>query len=149
MKTNPTETKKAVRFFAVTMAILLACSIMIWGFQTAWGQVKISRIYINSQDGTSVSSLIYVPKNATDETPAPVAVIFHGRSNHAHSNDTWSMELARRGFVVLSPDLQGGGESDPDVDRGIQAITTAQYANGLSFVCPTRSTACAKFLDLS
>ena len=134
MKTNPTETKKAVRFFAVTMAILLACSIMIWGFQTAWGQVKISRIYINSQDGTSVSSLIYVPKNATDETPAPVAVIFHGRSNHAHSNDTWSMELARRGFVVLSPDLQGGGESDPDVDRGIQAITTAQYANGLSFV---------------
>ena len=69
MKTNPTETKKAVRFFAVTMAILLACSIMIWGFQTAWGQVKISRIYINSQDGTSVSSLIYVPKNATDETP--------------------------------------------------------------------------------
>ena len=134
MKTNPTETKKAVRFFAVTMAILLACSIMIWGFQTAWGQVKISRIYINSQDGTSVSSLIYVPKNATDETPAPVAVIFHGRSNHAHSNDTWSMELARRGFVVLSPDLQGGGESDPDVDRGIQAIKTAQYANNLSFV---------------
>ena len=37
MKTNPTETKKAVRFFAVTMAILLVCSIMIWGFQTAWG----------------------------------------------------------------------------------------------------------------
>jgi alpha/beta superfamily hydrolase len=134
MKTNQTETKKAVRFFAVTMAILLACSIMIWGFQTAWGQVKVSRIYINSQDGTSVSSLIYVPKNATDETPAPVAVIFHGRSNHAHSNDTWSMELARRGFVVLSPDLQGGGESDPDIDRGIQAITTAQYANNLSFV---------------
>ena len=105
MKTNPTETKKAVRFFAVTMAILLVCSIMIWGFQTAWGQVKISRIYLNSQDGTSVSSLIYVPKNATDENPAPVAVIFHGRSNHAHSNDTWSMEMARRGFVVLSPDL--------------------------------------------
>ena len=66
MKTNPTETKKAVRFFAVTMAILLVCSIMIWGFQTAWGQVKISRIYLNSQDGTSVSSLIYVPKNGRD-----------------------------------------------------------------------------------
>ena len=88
MNTNQNETKKAVRFFAVTMAILLVCSIMIWGFQTAWGQVKISRIYINSQDGTSVSSLIYVPKNATDENPAPVAVIYHGRSTHAHSNDT-------------------------------------------------------------
>jgi len=135
MKTNGTsEKKKAVRFFAVTMAVLLFCAIMIWGFQTSWGKVHVERIYINSQDGTSVSSLIYIPENATDETPAPVAVIYHGRSNHAHSNDTWSMELARRGFVVLSPDLQGGGESDPDVDRAVQAITTAEYANDLSFV---------------
>jgi alpha/beta superfamily hydrolase len=134
MKDKQTEKKKAVRFFSVTMLILLVCSIFIWGFQTSWGKVHIERIYLNSQDGTSVSSLIYIPKTATDETPAPVAVIYHGRSNHAHSNDTWSMELARRGMVVLSPDLQGGGESDPDIDRGIQAITTAQYANSLSFV---------------
>ncbi|MBR0374125.1 MAG: alpha/beta fold hydrolase [Mogibacterium sp.] len=134
MDKKATEKKKAVRFFAVTMAILLICSIMIWGFQTAWGKVKVERIYINSQDGSTVSCLIYIPENATDETPAPVALIFHGRSNHAHSNDTWSMELARRGFVVLSPDLQGGGESSPDVDRSVQAITTAEYANSLSFV---------------
>lgn len=111
------EKQKAVRFFLGTMAILIACTILIWGFQTSWGKVHIERIYINSQDGTSVSSLIYIPENATDKTPAPAAVIYHGRSNHAHSNDTWSMELARRGFVVLSPDLQGGGESNPDVDR--------------------------------
>lgn len=128
------EKQKAVRFFLGTMAILIACTILIWGFQTSWGKVHIERIYINSQDGTSVSSLIYIPENATDKTPAPAAVIYHGRSNHAHSNDTWSMELARRGFVVLSPDLQGGGESNPDVDRSIQAITMAKYANNLSFV---------------
>ena len=126
--------KGAVRFFAGCMAILLVCSIFIWGFQSDWGKVKIERIYLEGQDGTTISSLIYIPKNATDETPAPVAVIMHGRSNHAHSNDTWSMELARRGYVVLSPDLQGGGESDPDVDRTSQAITVAQYANSLSFV---------------
>ena len=126
--------KGAVRFFAGCMAILLVCSIFIWGFQSDWGKVKIERIYLEGQDGTTISSLIYIPENATDETPAPVAVIMHGRSNHAHSNDTWSMELARRGYVVLSPDLQGGGESDPDVDRASQAITVAQYANSLSFV---------------
>ena len=116
------------------MAILLVCSTLIWGFQTSWGSVKIKRLNLTSQDGTTVSSLIYIPKNATDETPAPVAVIYHGRSNHAHSNDTWSMELARRGYVVLSPDLQGGGESDPSVDRSIQAKTVAEYANSLSYV---------------
>lgn len=125
---------KAVSFFAACMAILLVCSTLIWGFQTSWGSVKIKRLNLTSQDGTTVSSLIYIPKNATDETPAPVAVIYHGRSNHAHSNDTWSMELARRGYVVLSPDLQGGGESDPSVDRSIQAKTVAEYANSLSYV---------------
>lgn len=125
---------KAVPFFAACMAILLVCSTLIWGFQTSWGSVKIKRLNLTSQDGTTVSSLIYIPQNATDETPAPVAVIYHGRSNHAHSNDTWSMELARRGYVVLSPDLQGGGESDPSVDRSIQAKTVAEYANSLSYV---------------
>ncbi len=133
-KTKSQECKSAVRFFAVCMSILLVCSVLIWGFQSDWGSVKIKRIYLTGQDGSTISSLIYVPENATDETPAPVAVIYHGRSNHAHSNDTWSMELARRGYVVLSPDLQGGGESDPNVDRASQAITVAEYANSLSYV---------------
>lgn len=125
---------KAVSFFAICMAILLVCSVLIWGFQSGWGNVRIKRLNLTSQDGTTVSSLIYIPKNATNDTPAPLAVIYHGRSNHAHSNDTWSMELARRGYVVLSPDLQGGGESDPSVDRSIQAISVAEYANSLPYV---------------
>ena len=129
-----TEKTKAVSFFCLCLAILLVCSIMIWGFQSNWGQVKITRVYINGPDGTQISSLLYTPKTATDENPAPLAVIFHGRSNHAHSNDTWSMELARRGYVVLSPDLQGGGESAVDVDRNVQSIYVAEYANNLSFV---------------
>lgn len=125
---------KAVSFFAICMAILVVCSVLIWGFQSGWGNVRIKRLNLTSQDGTTVSSLIYIPKNATNDTPAPLAVIYHGRSNHAHSNDTWSMELARRGYVVLSPDLQGGGESDPSVDRSIQAISVAEYANSLPYV---------------
>ncbi|MCD8225455.1 MAG: hypothetical protein LUC99_11550 [Clostridiales bacterium] len=101
----------AVRFFCLTFAILLISSIFIWGFQTGWGQIKIDRLMLSGDNGEAVSTLIYVPKTATNENPAPVVVINHGRSNHGHSNDTWSMELARRGYVVLSPDLAGGGES--------------------------------------
>ena len=134
------EKKKAVRFFCLTLVVLLVCSVFIWGFQTNWGNVNIDRIYINGPDGTQISSLIYIPENATDETPAPVVVIYHGRSNHAHSNDTWSMELARRGYVVFSPDLTGGGESavmgggqDAEL-RARQALYVAQYANSLDFV---------------
>ena len=123
----------ALRFFSICLAVLAACTICIWGFQTDWGKVSIKRLNLTSQDGTAVSTLLYLPENATNETPAPLAIIYHGRSNHAHSNDTWSMELARRGYVVLSPDLQGGGESDPSIDRGIQAISVAEYGNSLPY----------------
>ena len=137
--TNTNETtnlrsKNSIRFFAIALVILIISSIFIWGFQTSWGQVSIKRITIMGSDGTEISTLIYVPENATAETPAPGVVIYHGRSNQSHSNDTWCMELARRGMVVISPDLSGGGESDV-TNRVPQAIDITAYAlNNLDII---------------
>ena len=140
LSTNVSKRSDAVRFLAVTLAVLLLSSIMIWGFQTSWGDVRIERLHLNSADGEKLSCLIYIPKNATAETPAPCAIIYHGRSNQGHSNDTWSMELARRGYVVLSPDLTGGGESHT-YDGGYfgdgrtnQGIAILDYALSLDIV---------------
>ena len=136
------EKKKAVRFFCICMAVLLFSSIMIWGFQNDWGRIDVRRIELVGQDGTPISTLVFIPDNATSETPAPAVVIYHGRSNQGHSNDTWSMELARRGYVVFSPDLTGGGESAVmggglDIElRARQAQYVAQYANSLDIVIP-------------
>lgn len=132
--TSKTNAKKqAVRFFCITMAILLVSSIFIWGFQTDWGKVKIKRVTITGDNGSMISSLAYVPKGVSNEDPAPVVMMFHGRSNQGHSNDTWSMELARRGYVVFSPDLSGGGESDVN-DRQAQAVALTKYVATLGYV---------------
>jgi hypothetical protein len=136
------KSKRPVRFFALSMAVLLIASIFIWGFQTSWGKIEIRRLQLVGEDGTKISTLIYIPENATAETPAPCAVIFHGRSNQGHSNDTWSMELARRGYVVLSPDLTGGGESDvmgggtDATKRATQGRIVAEYALTMDIVDP-------------
>ena len=144
-KSSPTasaERSGAVRFFAIALAVLLLSSIFIWGFQTSWGDVRIERLHLNSPDGTKLSTLIYIPKNATVDNPAPCAVIYHGRSNQGHSNDTWSMELARRGYVVLSPDLTGGGESYTfdggyfTDGRTMQGVATLDYALSLDIIDP-------------
>ncbi len=127
--------KQAVRFFCVTMAILLVSSIFIWGFQSGWGAVKIKRITITGDNGSMISSLAYIPKSVSNEAPVPAVMMFHGRSNQGHSNDTWSMELARRGYVVFSPDLSGGGESDVN-DRQAQAIALTKYAATLGYIQP-------------
>ena len=134
------ETKKAIRFFYITMAVLLVSSIFIWGFQTAWGDVEIRRLQLVGENGTKISTLVYIPKTASAEQPAPCVVIYHGRSNQGHSNDTWSMELARRGYVVLSPDLTGGGESSVQGGgsdaalRANQAAFVAEYALSMDIV---------------
>ena len=128
-----TEKKKAVRFFCISMAVLLIASIFIWGFQTEWGQVKIKRITITGDDGTQISSLVYIPRGVSSENAAPAVMVFHGRSNQGHSNDTWNLELARRGYVVFSPDLSGGGESDVN-DRMPQAIAITRYVTTLNFI---------------
>ena len=44
------EKKKAVRFFCICMAVLLFSSIMIWGFQSAWGRVEIRRLDLAGED---------------------------------------------------------------------------------------------------
>lgn len=123
----------AVRFFALTLVVLFVCAILIWGFQSNWGKVDIKRINITGDNGSTISSLVYVPDTATNENPAQVVMILHGRSNQGHSNDTWSLELARRGYVVFSPDLSGGGQSDVN-DRNAQSIALAKYITTLGYV---------------
>ena len=123
----PTGMRKALHFLGITFGILVVCTFFIWGFQTDWGKVRIERQSITAADGSTVSTLVYFPSSATAENKAPAIVINHGRSNQAHSNDTWSMELARRGYVVLSPDLFGGGESTTG-DRNAQSLSITQYA---------------------
>lgn len=131
--TDPVGMGKALRFLGITVMVLLVSTLFIWGFQTDWGKVKIERQSITAADGSTVSTLVYIPATATSDNPAPLVVINHGRSNQAHSNDTWSMELARRGYVVVSPDLFGGGESSPG-DRNIQAQSITRYAMTLPMI---------------
>ena len=129
----PTGMRKALHFLGITFGILVVCTFFIWGFQTDWGKVRIERQGITAADGSTVSTLVYFPSSATAENKAPAIVINHGRSNQAHSNDTWSMELARRGYVVLSPDLFGGGESTTG-DRNAQSLSITKYAMTLPMV---------------
>ena len=62
-------------------------------------------------DGTVMSALLYVPKNATPATPAPGVLVVHGYINSRETQDGFAIEFARRGYVVLSLDQTGHGYS--------------------------------------
>ncbi len=54
---------------------------------------------------------LFVPKTATAENPAPGIVVCHGGTNVLELQMPFYVELARRGYVVISMDMSGHGET--------------------------------------
>ena len=79
--------------------------------QTASGKIKIETLSWVGEAGTKVAATLYIPENATKDSPAPGVVTVHGWWNNRGMQDLYSLELAKRGFVVLSPDMYGHGDS--------------------------------------
>ena len=109
--------RHTMRFFAITLVLVILLAAVNWGLITGWGNVKITRTTILGTNGTEYSALLYVPKSATDATPAPTILNFHGNAGNARNHESWAVEFARRGFVVLSIDQFGSGDSDQFMDK--------------------------------
>ena len=68
--------------------------------------------------------LFIIPKNATNETPAPAVINNHGNTSTTISILPYGIEQARRGYVVLLVDMAGRGSSEfgnGNVDNSIAA----------------------------
>lgn len=104
-------------------------TVLFWGVSSDWGSVTIKRSYTFADDGNKISMLVYIPDTATNDTPAPVILNFHGRANSTHTLDAWSLEQARRGYIVVNVDRSGCGES---LITGGDAEAAYRYAMSLS-----------------
>ena len=68
-----------------------------------------------------MSAYLLIPKTATPDNPAPAIVTSHGYLNTKEMADANYVELARRGFVVLSIDQPDHGDSEVTPDFFILA----------------------------
>jgi len=92
--------------------LILMGGLMAHLTQTAGG-IKIQDIRFKGAKGNTMSALLYIPPNATRETPAPGILAVHGYINSRETQDGFAIEFARRGYVVLALDQTGHGYSDP------------------------------------
>lgn len=102
----------AARTLLVAFVLLLLSSVVNWGLVTDWGSVRVERLTLMADNGLRYSALMYVPETATNETPAPGVVFYHGNSGNARNHEAQAIEYARRGFVCISADNNGGGDSE-------------------------------------
>ncbi|MBR5382704.1 MAG: alpha/beta fold hydrolase [Clostridia bacterium] len=96
---------------AIVIAMILTFLFVI-GTDTAWGKVRVEKMVLSSADGDVVNAMLYKPRTATAENPAPAVVLYHGGNDMLEHTGTYALELARRGFVVINFDYQGSHDSD-------------------------------------
>ncbi|HUP51625.1 MAG TPA: alpha/beta hydrolase, partial [Longimicrobiales bacterium] len=98
------------KLFAAGWIVVLAGSAAASVVQT-WGGIELRDVRFATQEGTRLSAFLYVPPNATPETPAPAVLAVHGYINSRETQSGFAIELARRGYVVLALDQTGHGFS--------------------------------------
>lgn len=136
MKKNPISKRclaliLAIAVFAVSAFIL--CASLTSGFS-----VSVRNVNFVTDEGVNLSATLWVPDNATDETPAAGIVIAPGGNTPHVFYASYSIELARRGYVVLAYDYYGTVGSGMTTEGNSGALAAMKYLSGLSFVDRSR-----------
>jgi pimeloyl-ACP methyl ester carboxylesterase len=103
--------------------------------QNDFYQVKVRDVRFAAADGSIMSALLFIPKNATPKTPAPGILAVHGYINSRETQSGFAIEFARRGWVVLEIDQSGHGYTDPPAfANGFGGLPGLAYLRSLDFV---------------
>ena len=138
---NPGRPSKAGIAFILCMAILVGAVWVASLVQRDFGDVEVTNVTYDNFNGIPIRAKLLRPRRATGDGPSPGVVYIHGYQNNRETSDAYCIELARRGFVVLSIDAIGRGNSgnpndpsDPDFDETYGGVTSLEYLRSLPFV---------------
>lgn len=131
----------------LTTLIILVVAIffsafMAYQLERDFGKVDIQVVRITDPSGVTLVGKLYRPVNATFENTMPGVLNLHGYQNDKDVQAPFSIELARRGFVVLALDALGHGDSGGGLEVGFLGVppytvgtnTGYQYLKSLPFV---------------
>ena len=138
---DPGQTSKASLVFIICLIIMVGAVLTASLTQTDLGKIEVSNVIYKNFNGIPVRAKLFRPAGATPANPMPGAVYIHGYQNNRETGDAYSIELARRGFVVLNIDAIGRGNSgipddpkSPGFDVTYGGRTSIEYLRLLPFV---------------
>lgn len=135
------------RLLAACLLTVVLASFLASRIQSSWGQVELRSLILPTQNGQWLAADLFKPKAATAETPAPLVVVVPGFQRTKETLANISIELSRRGFVVIAIDPYAQGASSSSYSR--RAATTEGYGmfavvdyawetNNLNYIDKTR-----------
>ncbi|HNU91560.1 MAG TPA: alpha/beta fold hydrolase [Spirochaetota bacterium] len=132
---------KALLAFVALQLVFIGAVYTAHRIQTDSGSVEVSNVYFQNEDGNRIRGKLFRPVTATEADKHPGVLFIHGYQNNRESGDSYCIELGRRGFVTLSIDAIGRGNSDPPhdmddprFDKTFGARSSAKYLASLPFV---------------
>jgi len=119
----------------IALFLILFGDLLAFAIQTDFGKVKVSDVRFVGESDMKTNALLYVPKTATAQKPAPGVLCIHGYLNNSGTQDGFAIEFARRGYVVLAIDQPGHGYSEPPANsNAFGANDGLLYLRGLNVV---------------
>ena len=120
---------------AIVGAVIMLVGGLLAHFTQTSGGIRIEDVRFTGESGNRMSALVYVPPNATEQTPAPGILAVHGYLNSRETQGDFAIEFARRGYVVVALDQAGHGHSDPPAfGYGFGGPDGLRYLRSLPFV---------------
>jgi pimeloyl-ACP methyl ester carboxylesterase len=103
--------RKNWSWLIISVAIIVFSAVMAYSLERDFGKVDIQFVNLVAPTGDTIAAKLYRPVWVTAENPAPGIINMHGYQNDKDTQEPYSIELARRGFVVLATDGLGHADS--------------------------------------
>lgn len=114
-------------WLVLSLVLILISAIGASLVQSGGGSIAVKDLKWETSSGRMINALLFKPAGATADEKAPAVVTTHGWWNNREMQDANYVELARRGYVVLSIDMYGHGNSDPLPGEELQVGGTGVY----------------------
>jgi dienelactone hydrolase len=139
MTNSPHSSSYQAYWLYLALVLCLVSGVGASFIQTDGGAVEVQDLRWETPSGHRMSALLFKPATATAENPAPAVIVSHGWFNNREMQDLNFVELSRRGFVTLSIDMYGHGNSEvlPQADlfkRGIGMYDAVEMIATLPYV---------------
>ena len=136
------KNKKSLLMLVIVLAVILVSSFFASMIQSAGYKVRVTDLrdatnsgYLIDEEtgqatttevnGKVVSGILFMPKDASASNKKPAVVLTHGYLNNRELQLQNAIELARRGFIVLTIDREGHGNYLPTSDKGSAMMNTS------------------------
>ncbi len=135
----------------ICILVMIITSVVSGSILTNGGKVRTEELTFTTDIGATAHAKLYIPETATAETPAPAVLLCHGYTASSDDMEPNAIELSRRGYVVMTLDLYGHGET-PLPESGYSQVemgSVADYAPDLGTFSALQEFAKYDFVDLT